>query len=696
MKKFYILGMALIAVVSLSAQSGKAHKRQQYTEFGSRNAVQANPNRDIIWQDDFSNAATWTIGHDGAFVSDFEIGPNLSSQGDYPTPAIQSTTASNGYAMYDSDFFLNTSADYEQAHITTATPIDLSTYSNVILEFETQYRRFNDEQTFLIISTDGTFPTLDDPLIDISTMPNVYRVWESGELTQGVSPGNPTTRRFNISSVAGGQSQVWVRLQFTGIWGYTWYVDDIQIYEQYQYDTRLSSGYTSTTGEGEEYANIPLSQLPSAMNLGCYVENYGFDTLTNVIVSAVVTDDATGTLQFEAHDTVAVLLADSLYNMNEFPALPALAIGRYTASFTLTSDQMAQEGDTTNNFGVRYFEVTNDVYSMDGIGVHPADIDVYTSIGTNSFTDNADELMLMTYYKMIQPAQVYGFQVFLTSTSVAGGEITALLYDSTNVSPGNAGVAGAAALSFEAQSTPYITSQADIDSGYVIIPFDAPVALSAIPYYAAVQLISNSNTYDTRVVDDLTVPQPGMASCIYLPSDATVYSNGNAFAIRLIMNTIGCNDPVACNFDPNVTHLFQSCQYPGCTDDQACNYTPGAGCDDGTCAAQIGAGCDDGDANTTNDVVLPGCACAGSIPSSVESLDAESIRFFPNPASDMMTLNFNGIRPNRIEIYNITGEMVHSGSWVNTFDVSALSDGMYFLRTIGTDKSVDFKFEVRH
>jgi len=696
MKKFYFLGIALIGAITLSAQSGKSHKRQQYAEFGTRSAVQANQNRDIIWQDDFSDAATWTIGHDGAFVSDFEIGVNLSSQGDYPTPAIQSTTASNGYAMYDSDAFLNTSADYEQAHITTATPIDLSAYSNVILEFETQYRRYNDEQTFLIISTDGTFPVLDDPLIDISTMPNVYRVWESGELTQGVSPGNPTTRRFNISSVAGNQSQVWVRLQFTGIWGYTWYVDDIQIYEQFQYDTRLSSGYTSTTGEGEEYANIPLSQLPGTMNLGCYVENYGFDTLTNVIISAVVTDDATGTLQFEAHDTVPMLLADSIYNMNAFPALPALALGRYTAYYSLTSDQMALEGDTTNNTGIRYFNITNDVYSMDGIGVHPSDIDVYTSIGTNSFTDNADELMLMTYYEMFAPAEVYGLQVFLTSTSVPGGEITALLYDSTEVLPGSAGTAGAASLSFEAQSNPYITSQADIDSGYVIIPFDAPVALAATPYYAAVQLISNSNTYDTRVVDDLTVPQPGMASCIYLPSDATVYSNGNAFAIRLIMNSIGCNDATACNYDPAVTYLFQSCQYPGCTDDQACNYTPGAGCDDGTCGAQVGAGCDDGNANTTNDVVLPGCACEGSIPSLVDGIGSEMISLFPNPASNVMTLNFNGNRPNRMEVYNAMGKLVHAGSWVNTFDVTTLADGMYFLRAIGADKSEDFKFEVRH
>jgi len=77
-------------------------------------------------------------------------------------------------------------------------------------------------------------------------------------------------------------------------------------------------------------------------------------------------------------------------------------------------------------------------------------------------------------------------------------------------------------------------------------------------------------------------------------------------------------------------------------------------------------------------------------------MNSETVRFFPNPVSNLMTLNFNGVRPNRIEIFNVTGELVHSGSWINTFDASPLADGMYFLRVIGSEKSEAFKFEVRH
>jgi hypothetical protein len=259
MKKIYSFAFAMLSFAGLQAQSlnfAPANRKVDYQEFQGRDNGDASANRDIIWSDDFSNAGNWIIAHDGTFNSDFEIGTGLVSAGQYGTPAILSTTAANGYAMYNSDGFGNQAGvAYEQAHITTANPIDLSAYSNLVLAFETQYRRFTDEQTYLIISTDGTFPTLDDPAMDISGMPGVYKVWEDGELTTSVSPGNPTTRNFNISDIAGGASQVWVRLQFTGIWGYAWYIDDISISEQFAHDAKLFAAYAShVAGSGLEYS----------------------------------------------------------------------------------------------------------------------------------------------------------------------------------------------------------------------------------------------------------------------------------------------------------------------------------------------------------------------------------------------------------------------------------------------------------
>ncbi|MFM7727427.1 MAG: hypothetical protein ACKO7B_12040, partial [Flavobacteriales bacterium] len=334
MKKIYSFALVMLSCVVATAQSSvaPAPRKVQYQEFQNRNnSAASSADRDIIWQDDFSTPSNWIIAHDGTFNSDFEIGVGLESTGSYGTPAIQSSTADNGYAMYNSDGFNNQSGvAYEQPHITTANPIDLSAYPNVILEFETQYRRFTDEQTWLVISTDGTFPTLDDPTLDISGIPGVYRVWEDGELTQSVSPGNPTVRSFNISEMAGGASQVWVRFQFTGIWGYAWYIDDVQIYEQYQHDAKVFNAYVSSTGTGEEYARIPQNQLPAEMNIGCMVKNLGYEAMTNVTVNI----DMDGTVSTYSQ---AELLPGDTMLVDDYVA-SASAIGLHNVSYTVTSD----------------------------------------------------------------------------------------------------------------------------------------------------------------------------------------------------------------------------------------------------------------------------------------------------------------------------------------------------------------------
>jgi len=527
MKKIYSFALVMLSCVVAQAQSSvapAAHK-EQYQEFRNQNSNTASTDRVVLWDNDFSDPSTWIIAHDGTFNSDFEIGVGLESTGAYGTPAIQSTTADNGYAMYNSDGFNNQSGvAYEQAHITTAAPIDLSANPYVVIEFETQYRRFTDEQTYMVISTDGTFPTLDDPTMDISGMPGVYKVWEDGELTQSVSPGNPTVRSFNISEIAGGASQVWVRFQFTGIWGYAWYIDDVEIYEQYQHDAKLFNAYVSSTGFGEEYARIPQNQLPAEMNVGCFVKNLGYEAMTNVVVT-VDMDGAVST-----YSQAELLPGDTMF-VDDYVAT-ATALGLHNVQYSVTSDQAGTEGDPSNDSALRYYEVTENIgiYSMDGLGVHPTGTEVLSSLGTNSFTDNADEIMCMTYYQLEESADLISVRVLLTSTSVAGGDILIQVHDTLDIFSDVVDNA----LGYSDQ---YTVTEADIANGFVNIPLTDPLTLDANGYYISAALFSNGNTNDIRILDDLTVPQPGGASLIYLPSDGVVYSNGNAFAIQL-------------NFDP--------------------------------------------------------------------------------------------------------------------------------------------------
>ena len=84
------------------------------------------------------------------------------------------------------------------------------------------------------------------------------------------------------------------------------------------------------------------------------------------------------------------------------------------------------------------------------------------------------------------------------------------------------------------ESSLHSLTAAEISQGYVDILFDNVQTLPAGAYYAAVDLFSSGNTANVVLVDDRTVPQPGLASAIFIPGD-NVFSNGIAVGIRMLM-----------------------------------------------------------------------------------------------------------------------------------------------------------------
>ena len=137
-----------------------------------------------IYSDDFSNPANWIIEHDLTSCDlDWQIG-TYSCQGSYPINDIVSTTAANGYAMIDSDFYGGATGgtEIEDCWLTMANPVDLNGYPYVVVEFESQYRSYNAEQTYIVVGVgDGsgnvTWPDL-TPTTDISTMSNVFKCFD--------------------------------------------------------------------------------------------------------------------------------------------------------------------------------------------------------------------------------------------------------------------------------------------------------------------------------------------------------------------------------------------------------------------------------------------------------------------------------------------------------------------------------------
>jgi hypothetical protein len=133
--------------------------------------------------------------------------------------------------------------------------------------------------------------------------------------------------------------------------------------------------------------------------------------------------------------------------------------------------------------------------------------------------------MMLTYYDVTEEINVYGIDLLLGPDASADGELIVSIHDTIEVYADNV-------LDPLVQSDVYVLTNADVNSGEVTVMFDSPYTLSSNAFYAAVEMFSDANTNDIDILDDLTVPQPGYSSMIYIPNDQ-VYSNGNAAGIRL-------------------------------------------------------------------------------------------------------------------------------------------------------------------
>ena len=232
---------------------------------------------------------------------------------------------------------------------------------------------------------------------------------------------------------------------------------------------------------------------------------------------------------FSNSGSATLLEADSTVTIETLEPL-TLGTGLYQGTYTCLSDNDTVGSLTyNNNVYERNFEITDSIYSQDGIGNHPAGYDDLTSLGTSSFTGAADGLVLATLYHIKQTDEVSGLRVMLSSSgNVAGGEIYASIKDTATFWAND--------MTSLYNSNGTTVNATDITNGYVDVWFDQVITLNAGIYYACVELNSAGNSSDIRVLDDRTVDQPNDASAIFIPGDQS-YTNGTATAIRMLMGS---------------------------------------------------------------------------------------------------------------------------------------------------------------
>jgi hypothetical protein len=529
MKKIYLLTALAFASLGVSAQKQKSAAKEMNVEVIHQPTVKPITQQKVtVWSNDFSTASQWAFSNATQDNQDWVISTSTSTTLGYSTGAWvdpnNTVTNENGYALFDSDL-VGASGGNQDAFITFTGSIDCSMYPNVVLEFNQRVRMWQTTETIFEVSNDN----------------GATWIPFSVNLDKATSTLYQENSQVNISSAAGGQANVKIRMRYIGSWDYAWLVDDLKIVEQPAYDLRSLAPFVAGTNNlGLEYGKTPVAHLDASYDIGGSAFNFGSATNTNTVAnvnfgSGLSYNYSIGSIL--TNDTIA-------YGATE---TPNLSVGVYNGAYTVSSTEEATGSALfANNVYNRNFEVTNNVYALDGIGVNPTSAQTTTTLGSNSFNTPTGTIFANMYHLRGGNTNnvVVSLEIGIANTTNAGTTIQVAMIDTAtffadgyqSLSDVNGNVA---------ESDFYTVTAADVSAGKITVFFPQPVVLADDAYYAAVLTEVNAAT-NIRILNDETVLQPSYASMIHLIGDAT-YSNGNAFAIRMNMGVLGLDESANAN-----------------------------------------------------------------------------------------------------------------------------------------------------
>lgn len=507
MKKVYLFAIAVIFAATMSAQSIKPNQtflpKQSFptNEISVVERAPAGPTfaerggGGIIFSEDFANGldgnngfGEWTID-DTADGTIWQVADDNSPAGEWSTQtgALQSTTADNGWMIFDCDRY-NTqfagstegSIDGGEAYVDvegtlTAPTLDFSGINAVVVEWEHYYRFCcNDEHPLTLeVSNDGgdTFTRFNAGGVNPSAT-NSF----SGTISQSV----------DISCVAANTSDVVIRWAWRqpdggGDSHYVWGIDDIVIYENETGNDITIGNYASytdyeTTGT-YEYGVWPFSQL---VELQAAANYQVLGTIAQPNASLTVTvGDFTGST--DPQELFYPTCIDDTLRVVGFT--PEAVEGMYDVTFEIASD--STDVTPLDNVRVQSFEVSEFIYAQDNseiTGVFPADA--------------TDEFIAASGFQIFNDVTVYGIDVALMNGSDAGTDVVAYILDA------NLEVIEA---TNEMELNPeFLNSTNATEIVWTTFLFDDPVDVSADTFVAAA--FNHYGGNEVQVGESKTVP----------------------------------------------------------------------------------------------------------------------------------------------------------------------------------------------
>ena len=411
-----------------------------------------------------------TVGGQGAYS-----GINNSPATNTP---IASATASNGFIIFDSDFYDNNGVVGAFGTGLFPTPhngelmtdmIDMSTYTDVMLTFNSYYRTFAG-QAFVDFYVAGVF---------------VERVQVHANIAINDATFMDDIALVRVPFDVVGNSDVQMSFVFEGSTNsnngftgyYFWQIDDLALAETpaniLEIEDVVVGGfwldYTNYSGlgfngiVGLDYTVTPTSQLANhPYVIEGVLRNSGASDQ-----SSVLRYETYGAFTYSGSSTSTSVLAFSPNNTVDsviVSAIPSLspAIGGYGIAIWGESDSsgvITTVSDTT----YKLIEISEHIYAKD---LGEANLNNSWIVGGPD-----DQWHFTTRFEMYADEALSALRVYITDESVIGSEVKAVLYEiDTTVSAASGGVM------LYAESDNYMITSSDLGS-WVDIPFVSPINL---------------------------------------------------------------------------------------------------------------------------------------------------------------------------------------------------------------------------
>lgn len=406
MKKVYLSALCLATLSLATAQSNLPNVVKKDKFATNEKAVASSVEKVAFWTNTFGTPSDWTMANEetaGAGMDDNWTIGTAGGAGSYALPALTSTTASDGFALFDSDLHCSGS---QSGFIRNVGAIDCSGQTSVIVKFQQYFRKFNDDACFVGVSTNGT----------------TWVDYQVNELLVGnTSTPNGETISVNISTEAAGQSTVYIRFMYKSQGGlpshgcdYNWMVDDVTLSQADNYDLFLSKVMWGSNGTWGTlpYYQVPVDQVQDVLFCGI-TENLGLMTNSNIMFAATST-----TPSYTGLSTAGVLAAGELdtFCVANMLTLPGAGTTT-TVDFGVSDVVNTADADMTNNTqpGVD-IQVTDFIYARD------------KGTQTSSYNNSSLAYEMGNVFDIFADQTLYSANVTIDDQTEVGALIYAILY----------------------------------------------------------------------------------------------------------------------------------------------------------------------------------------------------------------------------------------------------------------------------